>query len=298
MKRDVTRYLLSLLALAAAVILGGFYCFWPLTKLEQYPRLHQLVLECIPEAVVALMATVVVYWLLERQGVLPPRHHSRLPSFSEAQATMTIIPEEVTKAETSKVSPRLAGSTKMLIVVDVQNDFISGALRAHNPTEILPPLNTAIQIAEYHQLFIVFTKDWHPANHSSFRGHGGHWPPHCIQGTEGAKLSSDLYIPPNKMVVEFGVEPGLPGYSPLENKAFNALLDSSAVQTVFVTGIALEYCVQATCLDVRARNKRVIALAPLIASASSEINETEKIWAKLIEAGIERATRISIIGDP
>lgn len=58
-----------------------------------------------------------------------------------------------------------------LVIVDVQNDFISGSLAidkcpaGHNGHDVIPVINQLIQLPFD---LIVFTLDWHPENHISF----------------------------------------------------------------------------------------------------------------------------------
>ncbi|HIQ48565.1 MAG TPA: isochorismatase family protein, partial [Aquifex aeolicus] len=73
-----------------------------------------------------------------------------------------------------------------LVVVDMQNDFMpGGALPVPEGDKIIPRLNEYIKLFESKGLPVFFTRDWHPENHISFKGHGGIWPPHCVQNTEG-----------------------------------------------------------------------------------------------------------------
>lgn len=208
---------------------------------------------------------------------------------------MQFIPDEVMKAASEE--PELDEKRDVLIVVDVQCDFISGPLKAHDTAKIIQPLNTAISIAESKEMLIIFTKDWHPQNHCSFKENGGPWPTHCVMGTMGAELLSDIWRPPASVVFEFGVHPESLGYSPLENIALDLVVSNPQVRTVYVAGIALEYCVQATCCGILELGKRVVALETAIAAASSNIEETEKLWRDLVHKGVEREKLISALGN-
>jgi len=146
-------------------------------------------------------------------------------------------------------------------------------------------------------MIVVFTKDWHREDHWSFKVNGGPWNTHSVQGTPGAELSAELYKPVERVVIEFGVDPGKSGYSPLENRAFNALLASPTVGTVFVTGIALEYCVQATCVGASEKGKRVVALEGLIATADANLETIEKVWRDLHAIGVVREKRHGVLGE-
>ena len=79
---------------------------------------------------------------------------------------------------------------KSLIIVDVQKDFYhpEGALYVKG-AEVLPE-----RIEKIIPLFknVIFTLDYHPYNHCSFKEYGGIWPEHCIEHTEGAALPKEL----------------------------------------------------------------------------------------------------------
>ena len=83
-----------------------------------------------------------------------------------------------------------------LLITDIQKDFmLSGALPVEGGDEIIPVLNAYEKRFENAKAHIFASRDWHPINHVSFKTQGGPWPPHCVQGTEGAKFSPDLKLP-------------------------------------------------------------------------------------------------------
>jgi hypothetical protein len=75
-----------------------------------------------------------------------------------------------------------------LIVVDVQRDFMpGGALPVPEGDKVVAPLNQYIERFSKANLPVFFTRDWHPKDHISFKGHGGIWPPHCVQGNNSER---------------------------------------------------------------------------------------------------------------
>jgi nicotinamidase/pyrazinamidase len=180
-----------------------------------------------------------------------------------------------------------------LVVVDIQNDFFEdGALPVPNAESLIPVLNETIRAAEAAGLLIVFTQDWHTLEHSSFIDNGGEWKPHCISETFGAALHKELYRPAGAKLVKFGVEPELDGYSPFENPLLDQTVNLECVKRIFVAGIALEYCVYATCKDARERNKEVIAVESLIRAAS--VTHSEKTWRRLAVLEVTRAADVEV----
>ena len=110
-----------------------------------------------------------------------------LASCQQPNKARTAVRE--TSADSVQVS---ADSLKTLVVVDVQRDFFdpAGALYVKG-SETLPEKIAAL--AEAYDA-VVFTLDWHPGNHCSFKAQGGPWPEHCVAYTQGAGLA-DVFAP-------------------------------------------------------------------------------------------------------
>ena len=158
---------------------------------------------------------------------------------------------------------------KILIIVDVQNDFCpNGNLAVKDGDLIIPFINKIMKSSEYD--FIVATKDWHPKEHKSFASNNNKkigefinlngieqimWPDHCIKGTFGAELHPLL----NKEDIDFiftkGSNKEIDSYSAffendLKTKTgLNEFLKAKNVTDIDVVGLALDYCVKATAID-------------------------------------------------
>lgn len=180
----------------------------------------------------------------------------------------------------------------MLLIVDVQNDFITGVLAVEGAASIVQGINEAAIAARKVGMLVVYTRDWHPVDHQSFTTRGGPHEPHCIAGTPGAEFHDHLFTGVDHMIVDFGTSPNTVGYSPLENPAFRALARSGNVGTIYVVGIAFEYCVQACCLDLRRIGKSVIAVEPLIAKASREMAGQNRVWNTMTNEGVIRSREV------
>lgn len=79
-----------------------------------------------------------------------------------------------------------------LIIVDCQNDFITGTMSVKGAKKALENIKTFIKNKREDIERIIFTADWHPYNHCSFKRVGGLWPHHCIQFTPGACIEPKL----------------------------------------------------------------------------------------------------------
>lgn len=182
----------------------------------------------------------------------------------------------------------------VLIVVDVQKDFCAGgALEVPDADSLIESLNQVVAWAYDVNMLVVFTRDWHPEEHSSFAEFGGQWPTHCVQNTPGAEFHDDLLIPENVHIVNAGIESDKLGYSAYEDTKMAQLITQPDISTVFVTGIALEYCVRAACLDTIKLGKQVVAIELLIRSISNDKSILERRWNELMAAGVVRAQDMS-----
>lgn len=139
--------------------------------------------------------------------------------------------------------------SKALLVIDVQNDFTPphGALAVPDGDEVIPRINELAGSDEYD--LVLATRDWHPPDHGSFREHGGSWPRHCVQGTEGAELDPGLDLDQVDLVLDKGHDRDLEGYSAFERGDLDELLRERDIDEVTVVGLATDVCVRATALD-------------------------------------------------
>ena len=173
-----------------------------------------------------------------------------------------------------------------LVVVDVQRDFCEGgALAAANTLSLLPQLQKFIEVAKRQGVMVVFTQDWHPANHSSFRANGGPWPVHCVAGTPGAELMAPVGAGADDVVIHKGVGVNGAGYSGFDETALQRELQDNGITRVGVAGIATEYCVRATALDALKAKFDTTVLEDLIRAVQDR--EVPHVLAELRQVGVK-----------
>lgn len=186
-----------------------------------------------------------------------------------------------------------------LIVIDVQNDFCpGGALAVPQGDLLIPPINRLLRRFELG----LATQDWHPADHGSFAAnHPGAkpgdvielnglaqtlWPTHCVQGTWGAELHRALDAGALAAVFRKGEDPTCDSYSGFFDNGhrratgLEAFLRARGMESVYVCGLATDYCVQFTALDALALGFRTF----LIADACRGVNLSPGDDARAIEA--------------
>lgn len=173
--------------------------------------------------------------------------------------------------------------SKVLFVVDVQNDFMEGgALEVPNANEVIPFINKLLASDEYEGIY--FSQDWHPKDHCSFKENGGIWPPHCIRFTNGAKIHKGIVISIAKAEdIKFiykGENKDIEEYS--ATKEFYLYPKDTEVDFV---GLATDYCVKASALDLAKEGYKVnVLLEGCRGVAEETIAEAIK---EMLVAGIE-----------
>ncbi|WP_243368661.1 bifunctional nicotinamidase/pyrazinamidase [Microvirga solisilvae] len=204
--------------------------------------------------------------------------------------------------------------TDVLIVVDVQYDFLpGGSLAVPDGDGVIAPINRLAHAFRH----VVLTQDWHPQGHASFASsHEGKqpfemtelhygtqvlWPDHCIQGTPGAEISRDLNIPHAQLVVRKGYNTGIDSYSGFmeaDRKTSTGLagyLKERGFKRVFCAGLATDFCVAWTALDAVAAGFETY----LIEDASRAIDANgslERAQNDLSAAGVRTISSAQILG--
>lgn len=173
-----------------------------------------------------------------------------------------------------------------LLIVDVQNDFCpGGALAIDNGDAVVPVLNRWIRAATAAGVPVYASRDWHPAEHPSFKDRGGDWPAHCIQDTDGARFHPELELPDSVVKVTKGVRFDQDQYSVLDQTGFAEQLRRDGVERLFVGGLALDVCVRATVLQARKEGFDVVLLRDATRPVTSEGGK--KAVREMMDAGVD-----------
>lgn len=184
------------------------------------------------------------------------------------------------------MAKKLTLSGAALIIVDVQNDFCpGGALPVTDGDKVLPVLNLYIKRFREEGAPVFATRDWHPKNHISFKGNGGIWPPHCVQGTNGAQFHTGLAISKDVEVVSKGASPKDEAYSGFQGTNLTAELKDRGIKTLYVGGLATDYCVKHTVLDARKAGFEVFFLEDGSKGVEVNIGDSKKAIDDMLSAG-------------
>lgn len=209
-----------------------------------------------------------------------------------------------------KIKP---GERAALIVVDVQNCFTpGGTLAVAQGDEVVPIINRIATAFEN----VVVTQDWHTEGHASFASaHAGKkpfettklsygqqvlWPDHCVQGTDDAALHKDLKVPKAQLILRKGFHPQVDSYSAFEeadqktSTGLAGYLKQRGIKTVFVAGLATDFCVAWTALDAKRLGFETYVVED--ACRAIDLNGSlEVAWKKMKAKGVKRIQSSDIL---
>ena len=193
-----------------------------------------------------------------------------------------------------------------LLVVDVQNCFLpGGTLPVKDGDQVIAVINRLAGAFDN----IVVTQDWHTPGHASFASaHAGKkpfettelgygtqvlWPDHCVQGTRDAELGPGLKLPTAQLMIRKGYHKDTDSYSAFieadkkTKTGLDGYLKSRGIDTVYVTGLATDFCVAWTAMDARDLGFE----AYVIEDATRAIDlagSLEKAWKDMQAKGVRR----------
>jgi nicotinamidase/pyrazinamidase len=208
-----------------------------------------------------------------------------------------------------KIKP---GPSSALIVVDVQNCFLpGGSLAVKEGDQVIPVINKIAKSFDN----VVMTQDWHTPHHVSFASsHDGKkpfemiklaygnqvlWPDHCVQGTEGAAIAKGIDIPQAALIIRKGFHNDVDSYSAFleadkeTRTGLASYLKERKIDTVFVTGLATDFCVAWTAIDARHAGLNVYVVDD--ACRGIDINGSiAAAWKDMTAAGVKKIVSADI----
>ena len=200
-----------------------------------------------------------------------------------------------------------------LIVVDVQNGFTPGGnLAVAKADQIIPIINQLAKKFEH----IVLTQDWHPEQHISFADNHDNkvpfetiklpygtqvlWPKHCVQGTHDAEFHPDLDVPTAQLIIRKGFHADIDSYSAFmeaDRKTPTGLkgyLTEHQIDTVYIVGIATDFCVAWTALDAAQMGFKTYVIEDACKAIDLD-GSLQSAWQRMLEQGIERIQSTTIL---
>ena len=158
---------------------------------------------------------------------------------------------------------------KILIVVDMQNDFIDGALGTAEAVAIVPYVKAKIESFDGE---VLFTRDTHAENYMDTQ-EGKNLPvPHCIKGTAGWEIRAELDALRKTDAIDkltFG-----------SRDLVNVLAREGEIESITFVGLCTDICVISNAMVVKAFYPEI----PLIVDAKGCAGVTPESHARALEA--------------
>ena len=195
---------------------------------------------------------------------------------------------------------------KILIIVDVQNDFCPGGALAVREGDAVVPIINELQS---HFDLVVATQDWHPQNHKSFAANhedknvgevielGGLpqvlWPVHCVQNTNGAAFHPQLNTNKLAHIFRKGEDDAIDSYSGFFDNGHKRAtglgdwLKSHNATEVYVCGLATDYCVKFTALDAQQLGFQTFLIEDACRGVELNAGDIARSIDAMREAGVE-----------
>lgn len=179
------------------------------------------------------------------------------------------------------------------VVVDMLYDFIDGSLSCSNAENAVRKDVEYIDCHPDQKVFYVL--DHHPENHCSFKDHGGMWPVHCVMQSRGgdihdlfSRIRNESNRPGDANRFYKGINPKKEEYSGFASRNREGIeLNNMISKNVIVSGIATEYCVRETCLDLLKAGHKVFVKSDALGyideyGHKETLKELSRMGAKII----------------
>ncbi len=155
---------------------------------------------------------------------------------------------------------------KVLLVVDMLKDFVydDGALTCGKPAqEIVPYIQQLLEEFRNRGDRVIYIADAHDPDDPEFKM----WPPHCVQGTEGAQVIDELKPKDDELVIP------KKRYSGFFGTNLEDVLKQIGPEEVHVVGVCTSICVLFTTADLRNRDYPTVVHARGVADFDPEAHQ-------------------------
>lgn len=141
-----------------------------------------------------------------------------------------------------------------IILLDIQNDFVTGPFQVKRAKNVIPPLQRLVVAARKNEVPVIYTVDAHYPQDVEAKQK---WGIHAIKGTKGAEVIPELKSEEGKdYIVEKRTYSGFfeTGLDPLLRSLYNG----EGVKTVVLGGLHTQLCVRHTAADAFFRGYRIV----------------------------------------
>ena len=136
-----------------------------------------------------------------------------------------------------------------VVVIDMVNDFVTGVFKNERAEKIIPNVMQLLNFARENKIPFVYVNDAHLPNVDV---EFDVWPQHAVAGTWGAQVVDELKPEKGDFVLQKR------RYSAFQGTGLDQLLRELKVDTLILTGVVTDICIQHTAADAFFRGYKII----------------------------------------
>ena len=200
-------------------------------------------------------------------------------------------------------------------IIDAQSGFMpahvdvagTGELGVSEGDLIIPVVNRLTQYALDQSWHVFTTQDWHPAQTAHFSATPNFtttWPVHCVAGTAGAAIHPEIVVPAGATPFHKGMDVLSDGADDTSYSGYYAQTDNGLtlpawlaqhqITQVYLVGLAFDYCVGSTALDL-AQQCGVAVHVIVAATRPVAIASQQMMLARMAAAGVTVITMNEVV---
>jgi len=151
-----------------------------------------------------------------------------------------------------------------VIVIDMINDFVTGVFKSDRAAKIIPNIKALLEYTRKQKVPIVYATDAHLPNVDP---EFDVWGSHAVAGSRGAEIIDELK--PHKG--DFRVLKRK--YSAFQGTDLDQLLRELKIDTVILTGVVTDICIQHTAADAFFRGYKIIVPKDCVQAVDAKTQE-------------------------
>lgn len=171
-----------------------------------------------------------------------------------------------------------------VVVIDMINDFVTGVFKNKRAEMIIPNVKQLLNFARENKIPVVYVNDAHLPNVDV---EFDVWPQHAVAGTLGAQVVDELKPEKSDFVLEKR------RYSAFYGTSLDQLLRELKVDTLILTGVVTDICIQHTAADAFFRGYKIIVPEDCVEAINEQTQKAALDYLKRVYGSkIARADKI------
>lgn len=160
-----------------------------------------------------------------------------------------------------------------VVVTDMINDFVTGVFKNKRAEKIIPKVKQLLNFAHENKIPVIYVNDAHLPNvDTEFNA----WPQHAVTGTWGAQVVDELKPKKEDFVLQKR------RYSAFQGTGLDQLLRELKVDTLILTGVVTDICIQHTAADAFFRGYKIIIPEDCVEAVDEQTQKTALAYSRRV----------------